>query len=182
MKYTVFLILIVLQLLCQGGMLYAGDGETHRAFRVTSYDLGAIENFQGNGPLASRNFQPLLITSTVADILNSEYERTISFGKTPADVSNISSIALSAQIEATNNISIQGAFGVTRNLWTPELMGDLNGSGWEANLGIIYNFLDNLSYELHFGYMDTGTLFSDRNSYSDVESIIMISNKITLSF
>ena len=80
------------------------------------------------------------------------------------------------------NISLQGALGVTRNLWTPELMGDLNGASWEANLGVIYKFLDKLSYELHFGYMDTGTLFSDRSSYSDVESIIMISNKISLSF
>ena len=180
MKKIVLLILIVL--LCQGGMVYADNLETHRAFRVTSYDLGAIENFQGKGPIASRKFQPLLITSTVADILNDEYERTVSLGGTSTGVPNISSIALSGQLDATKNITLQGAFGVTRNLWTPELMGDLNGSSWEANLGVIYKFLNNLSYELHFGYMDTGNLFSDRNSYSDVESIIMISNKITLSF
>ncbi len=163
-------------------MLYADDSKTHRAFKVTSYDLGAIENFQGNGPIASRNFQPLLITSTVADILNNQHERTVSLGETSNNVSNISSIALSAQLDATNNISLKGAFGVTRNLWTPELMGDLSGSSWEANLGVIYKFLNKLSYELHFGYMDTGNLFTDRNSYSDVESIIMISNKISLSF
>jgi hypothetical protein len=182
MKNIIFLIMLVLLLVCQSGMLYANDSETHRAFKVTSYDLGAIENFQSKGPLASRNFQPLLITSSVADILNSEFEKTVSSGKTLGDVSNISSVALSAQIDATKNISLQGAVGVTRNLWTPELMGDLKGSSWEANLGVIYNFLDNLSYELHFGYMETGAIFSDRNSYSDVESIIMISNKITLSF
>ena len=180
MKNIVSLIIIVL--LCQAGMVYANNLETHRAFRVTSYDLGAIENFQGKGPIASRKFQPLLITSTVADILNDDYERTVPLGGTSTDVSNISSIGLSAQLDATKNISLQGAFGVTRNLWTPELMGNLNGSSWEANLGVIYKFLNNLSYELHFGYMETGTLFSDRNSYSDVENIIMISNKITLSF
>lgn len=169
-------------LLCQGSLVHADNLETHRAFRVTSYDLGAIENFQGKGPIASRKFQPLLITSTVADILNDEYERTVSLEGTSTGVSNISSIGLSAQLDATKNISLQGALGVTRNLWTPELIGDLNGSSWEANLGVIYKFLNNLSYELHFGYLDTGNLFSDRNSYSDVESIIMISNKITLSF
>lgn len=182
MKNIILPIVLVLQLLCQGGLLYANDLKTHRAFKVTSYDLGAIENFQGNGPLASRSFQPLLITSTVADILNNEHERTISVEETASNVSNISSIALSARLDATDNISLQGALGVTRNLWTPELMGDLSGSSWEANLGVIYKFLDKLSYELHFGYLDTGNLFSDRNSYSDVESIIMISNKISLSF
>ena len=50
MKNIILPILLVLQLLCQGGMLYADDLKTHRAFKVTSYDLGAIENFQGNGP------------------------------------------------------------------------------------------------------------------------------------
>lgn len=166
----------------QGGEIYAADLETHHAFKVTSYDLGVINNSQAKGSIASRNFQPLLITSTVADVLNNTHERTVSLGKTPTDASNISSIALSAQFDPLTNISLQGAFGVTRNLWTPELMGDLNAASWEADLGVIYKFLNNLSYELHFGYMDTGSLFTDRDSYSDVESIIMISNKITLSF
>ncbi|TKB23829.1 hypothetical protein FCL47_21080 [Desulfopila sp. IMCC35006] len=182
MKNVILPILLVLQFLCGGSVLYAQDLETHRAFKVTSYDLGAIENFQSNGSAVSRNFQPLLITSTVADILNNEHERTVIGGGMSTGASNVSSIALSTQIDATNNISLQGAFGVTRNLWTPELMGDLNGSSWEANLGVIYRFLNHFSYELHFGYMDTGNVFRDRSSYSNVESIIMISNKITLSF
>lgn len=182
MKNVILPIVIVLQLFCWGGLLYAQDLETHRAFKVTSYDLGAIENFQGNGSAVSRNFHPLLITSTVADILNNEYEQTVIAGNSASSVSNVSSLAMSAQFDATNHISLQGAFGVTRNLWTPELMGDLNGASWEANLGVIYRFLNHFSYELHFGYMDTGNVLRDRNSYSNVESIIMISNKITLSF
>ena len=184
MKVIIPVILFTIQLICFSHPLYAGDITTHRAYRVTSYDLGAFQDVQGNNVLpSSRNFQPLLITSTLADILNSEQQRTAFQGNgTASGTSNISSIALSGQIDATDKISLQGAFGVTRNLWSPELMGSLNGSSWEADLGVIYRFLNNLSYELHFGYMDTGNLFSDRNSYSDVESIIMISNKISLSF
>jgi hypothetical protein len=30
--------------------------------------------------------------------------------------------------------------------------------------------------------MDTGDLFSDKSTYADVESIIMISNRLTMSF
>ena len=164
-------------------MLYAEDLSTHHAYKVTSYNLGAIQGLQSNGPLnQSRDFKPLIITNTTSDILNSEHERTVSFDETAPHPSNISNITLSAQFDATNNISLQGSFGLTRNLWTPDLMGSMNGSSWEANLGVIYKLLNNLSYELHFGYMDTGDLFSNRSSYSDVENIIMISNQLSLSF
>jgi hypothetical protein len=182
-KIIVFHILIVLQLFLQSGTLYAADLNAHSAYKVTSYNLGAIQDPQGNPALnQSRDFNPLLITNTTADVLNSEHQRTISLDDTAPDSSNINSIALSAQFDATQKISLQGAFGVTRNFWTPDLRGSVNGSSWEANLGVIYKLLNNLSYELHFGYMDTGDLFNDRSSYSDVENIIMISNQLSLSF
>ena len=182
-KSTVFQILILLQLILQSNTLYGADLSGHSAYKVTSYNLGAIQGLEGIPPLnQSPNFNPLLITNSAADILTSEHERPGSFDETASHSSNVSSIALSAQFDATKNISLQGAFGVTRNLWTPDLMGGVNGSSWEANLGVIYKLLNNLSYELHFGYMDTGDLFSNRNSYSDVENIIMISNQISLSF
>ena len=182
-KNIIFPIFAALLLIFQSGVLYGADLSTHRAYRVTSYNLGAIQGFQDSAILQqSRNFNPLLITNTTADILNSEHERTVSLDDTMVHSSSINSIALSAQFDATNNISFQGALGMTRNLWTPDLMGSVNGTSWEANLGVIYKLLNNLSYELHFGYMDTGDLFNDRSSYSDVENIIMISNQLSLSF
>jgi len=182
-KSTVFQILIILQLIIQSGTLYGADLNGHSAYKVTSYNLGAIQGLQGNSTLKqSDDFNPLIITNSAADILTSENDRTGSFDETSSHNPNVSSIALSAQFDATKNISLQGAFGVTRNLWTPDLMGGVNGSSWEANLGVIYKLLNNLSYELHFGYMDTGDLFSNRSSYSDVENIIMISNQLSLSF
>lgn len=167
----------------QGISLAADDLSTHNAYRVTSYNLGAILEVQDDGRLnQSRDFKPLLITGTATDILNSEHEGTVSWDETTSHSTNINGIALSAQYDATQKISVHGAFGFTRNLWTPDSIEYENESSWEANLGIIYNFLGNLSYELHFGYLDTGDLFNDRSSYSDVESIIMISNQLSLSF
>ena len=178
-----FKLLIALLLILHSGTLYGADLDGHSAYKVTSYNLGAIEGLEGNSTLnQSRDFNPLLITNSAADILNNKQERTVSFDETAPHSSNVSSIALSAQFDATNKISLQGAFGLTRNLWTPDLMDSVNGASWEANLGVIYKLLNNLSYELHFGYMDTGDLFSNRNSYSDVENIIMISNQLSLSF
>ncbi len=181
-KHRVLPIIIALQLICGTSLLSAQDLSTHRAYKVTSYNLGALQNYEntGDAPVLPNSI-PLLITGGATDILNSEHQKTVSLSGQP-ETSGLRGIALSGEFDATNNISIQGAFGVTRNLWSPDLMDGINGSSWEANLGIIYKLLNNISYELHFGYMDTGKLFTNRGSYSDVENVIMISNQLTLSF
>lgn len=183
MKSIILPAIIAILLSFQSGIVFGEDNYTHSAYRVTSYDLGSLKGFANRGmsPI-SDNSSPLFITEATADALSSEEQITVSLGDTEPDILGISSIALSAQFNATDKISIQGSFGVTRNLWTPDLADSLNGSSWEANLGIIYKLLNNLSYELHFGYMDTGDLFIDQSSYSDVENIIMINNKLSLSF
>ena len=79
------------------------------------------------------------------------------------------------------DLSLHGAIGITKNRWEAALDPNYQ-SGWEANLGIIYKFFNNLSYEVHFGYMEPGDLFRESNAYSGVESIIMINNKLTMSF
>jgi len=175
-KRTAIPLFIILHLLWGPALLSAQDLSTHHAYKVTSYNLGAFQGSQTTG-----EGKPLLITGGAADILNSEHQKTVALSEDSTS-SSLSSIALSAEFEATDNISIQGAFGVTRNLWSPDLIGGVSGSSWEANLGIVYKLLNNISYELHFGYMDTGKLFTDRSSYTDVENIIMISNQLTLSF
>jgi hypothetical protein len=181
-KYIIFIIVFGLQVMWQSGMLYAEESSSHRAYKITTYILGDISDFQeaGTGDKAE-DFTPLMITGSTADILGSEYATTVSPGDTGERPSNIKSIALSAEFDATDKISLLGAVGVTRNLWSPDVSGSLNGA-WEANLGVVYKLLDNISYELHFGYMETGDLFNNRSSYSDVESIIMMNNRLTLSF
>ncbi len=181
-KFAVF-ILAISSFFCQISPSYADGKATHSAYKVTSYNLGAILDNQGNG--ISRyltDFKPLLITSTASDILNSEHVGKVFIGEAAAPVSNTSGIALGATFDATQKISVQGTFGVTHNLWAPDSLNYENESSWEANLGVIYKLVRNLSYELHFGYMDTGKLFNDRSSYTNVESIIMISNQLTMSF
>lgn len=184
MKYL-FVIPVCMLLLVVGlsSQVYAEDASSHRAYRVTSYHLGTLVDVaEDTMQQEPSGFKPLLITSTVTDILQSELESTVTWIDPFSTGSNTKGIALSAQIDATDKISLQGVFGVTRNLMTGDTAAYENESSWEANLGIIYKFLGNLSYELHFGYMDTGDLFSDRSSYTDVENIIMISNQLSMSF
>jgi hypothetical protein len=156
---------------------------THHAYRVTSYNLGAILDFHKKNSLFEiGNYNPLMITSTTSDILNSEYNPSVSWGETVPHTASSKGVALSAQFNATEKISLQGAFGIHRNLWTPYNVDYENESSWEANLGFIYKLVNNLSYEIHFGYMNTGDLFTNQSSYSDVENIIMVSNQLTMSF
>ncbi|OGR17837.1 MAG: hypothetical protein A2X81_16730 [Desulfobacterales bacterium GWB2_56_26] len=174
-------LLTVFLILSHGLSGYAEEVTTH-VYKVTSYNLGALVD-QGNLEKSrfSQDYSPLLITGSAADIFNSEHKETVSLGET-TNPSSINGFALSASFDATQRISLQGAFGLTRNLWAPDSINYESESSWEANLGIIYKLLDNLSYELHFGYMDTGDIFTDRSSYTDVENIIMISNKLTMGF
>ncbi len=161
----------------------AQDIRTHNVYKVTSYNLGAILDMQ-NTPKKrfSTDFNPLLITNSASDIFNNEHEGTVSWVETDSHTVNTRGVAVAAQFNATRNFAVLGAFGVTRNLWAPDSINYENESSWEANLGMIYNLLGNLSYEIHFAYMDTGDLFTERSSYSDVESIIMVSNRLTMSF
>jgi hypothetical protein len=65
--------------------------------------------------------------------------------------------------------------------WDSESADNLQSS-WEANIGVVYNFFNSLAYEVHFGYMDTGDIFQEVDTYSEIDSIIMISNQLTLRF
>ncbi|MFT5700293.1 MAG: hypothetical protein ACI8ZB_003167 [Desulforhopalus sp.] len=182
MRSTTLTIHIFLICLLSASVCHAKD-RTHHAYKVTSYNLGAILDFHKKSSLfETGNFNPLMITSTTSDILNSELQPSVSWVETISHNSSSKGIAFSAQYEATDKISFQGAFGITRNLWTPDNVEYENESSWEANLGFIYKLVNNLSYELHFGYMDTGALFNNQSSYSDVENIIMVSNQLSMSF
>lgn len=174
-------LLSIFLLLSQGLSGYAEEVSTS-VYKVTSYNLGALVD-PGNMEKFrfSQDYSPLLITGSAADIFNSEHKETVSLGET-TNFANINGFALSATLDATQRFSLQGAFGITRNLWAPDSINYESESSWEANLGIIYKLLDNLSYELHFGYMDTGDIFTDRSSYTDVENIIMINSKLTMGF
>ncbi len=182
-KQFVYILAIVLAVFSYSNGM-SEEIQTHSAYKVTSYNLGAILDMQ-DAPTKkkfSHNFSPLLITNSTSDILDNEHEGSVSWVETDSHTANTRGIAVAAQFNATRNFALLGAFGLTKNLWAPESMNYENESSWEANLGVMYRLLNNLSYEIHFAYMDTGDLFTERSSYSDIESIIMVSNRLTMSF
>ena len=144
-----------------------------------SFDYDAVSESESGLLFETSRFKPLMITSSATDI----------FGEDPFGSSFSSQVtgtaphgfAIAAEYLPTPTLAFHGAIGVTSVAWDSQSANDLQSS-WEANIGVVYNFYNSLAYEVHFGYMDTGDLFQQVDTYSGVESIIMISNQLTLSF
>ena len=170
------LIISTLLIIC-GSVAYAGAAnlEGHMKYTIVSYSF----NIDGNEALID-NDQTLLITGSNRDLLNESMKNSSDYGiadsKPTTDI-----FALSAEFAATPEISLHGALGFSKNKKDFTFDPEYNAS-WEANVGIIYKLFNNIRYEVHFGYMETGDLFKEKNSYTDVESIIMISNQLSMSF
>lgn len=154
----------------------AANLDGHMQYRITSYSLS---DGRGGDSSITTDLGPLLITGSTASFLDDSSYFTTNLLEDPQQATDI--FALSADFLATPDLSVRGAFGIAKNQWRSILDPDYE-AGWEANLGVIYNVFNNISYEIHFGYMDTGDLFKERAKYTDVENIIMISNKLTMSF
>lgn len=179
MKLRNTLICYSIALLSLPAIGVAGEMSTHSVYRVTSYNFNDFNDLKSGEIDTVKQKNPLMITGSQTDILTDLNLDNSSFSAS-AKSSATSSFAVSAQYAPTSKIALQGAIGMTKSDWEP---GSLeNHSSWEANLGIIYNLFNNVSYGVHFGYMDTGDVYKRRSSYSDVESVIMVSNQLTLSF
>jgi hypothetical protein len=144
-----------------------------------TFDYDAVSESESGLKLETSLFKPLMITDSTSDIFGLDPFTT---GLTsPTSKAAPHGFAVAAEYLATPNLAFLGAIGVTKGNWDADAALETESS-WEANLGVVYNFFNSLSYQVHFGYMDTGDLFEEVNTYSDIEAIIMISNQLTLSF
>lgn len=178
MKLTFSIIFALTIFLVSAACASAANLDGHMQYRIVSYSFSNTELLDTLG-----DFHPeesLLITGTSLGLLNDDLKNSSDYGI--ADAQPITDIfAVSADFAATSDLSLQGTLGFSKNqkdfTYDPEY-----NTSWEANLGIIYRLFNNIRYEVHFGYMETGDLFRDANTYTDEESVIMISNKLSMSF
>jgi hypothetical protein len=160
----------------------AADLSNHELYKIVTYSFNNSNNIDETGAVKKLNrFDPLMITRTKADIMSVKPNETDQFtfntGKTLAQ-----GFAVSADFHATQSLAFRGVIGITKSGMDASMKSTDFDSSWEANLGVVYKLFNNFSYELHFGFMDTGDIFKKNNAYSDVESIVMISNQLTMSF
>ncbi|MEE4165353.1 MAG: hypothetical protein V2I35_05100 [Desulfocapsaceae bacterium] len=150
-------------------------------YRITgfSFDTDAVIESDSGLQFESSRFKPLMITNSAADILIGDpFVDSIS---PQTSKSTPHGFAVAAEYLATPSLAFHGAIGVTKGNWDAEAALTTESS-WEANIGVVYNFFNSLSYEVHFGYMDAGDVFKQSDTYTDIDSIIMISNQLTMSF
>jgi hypothetical protein len=176
MKLTVLTITALLIIAGDVVCATAANLDGHMKYTIVSYSF----NIDGTETLIDDNSQELLITHSQRDLLNDSMKNSKDFGiadsKPTTDI-----LAMSAEFSATPELSLHGALGISKNKQDFTFDPEYNAS-WEANVGVIYKLFNNIRYEVHFGYMETGDLFKEKNSYTDVESIIMISNQLSMSF
>jgi hypothetical protein len=174
------LIVVATVVLFAVGETLANDAKPgHEVYRVTYYDLGTLLTPDESKLLPSIQSVPLMIMGSTADIFTNENLGLGSFSY--QDEKNPLGMVLSAEFAPTETIRIIGSFGMAKSPGSIDFSTE-NQSAWEANVGLAYTFFGNLSYQMSLGYMDTGDLFTERSSFSDVEQILMISNSISLSF
>lgn len=152
----------------------AQESIDYSAYKISSYYFGD-SNTQSEEVLAgSLQASPMIIGNGQQDIIGSSFEQEKIID--PSAASN--TMAVAAEFNATENLTVQGAFGITKTASA----NNPTHSSWEANLGVIYKFYNNLSYGVHFAYMDTGDMFQQYDMYNDEDRVILISNQLTLSF
>lgn len=119
-----------------------------------------------------------ILTGTQSDIF-AEGDLADNFS-TEVRQAGIDGIAFIADYKATPRLELHTAFGAANADKTPLNYDDYYG--WEANMGIGYKILDNLTYEVHLGYMATGDFFQKGDDEADTEDISIITQHLTMKF
>ncbi len=172
------IILLIFTWVISASIVNAEDLSGHQPYKIITFNLS--KGLNGEQINSTDGFHSLLITGSKTDIIETTPFHIDEFG-TGNFRSQTSGFTVEADFKATSKISLHGALGVTKNEWDAAETPNYDSS-WEANLGVIYRLFNNLSYEVHFGYMDPGDLFKQSDTYDSVESIIMVSNQLTMSF
>gem|GEM_PF-833326 len=162
----------------------SGEGLERGEYRVLAYTLsdGSSNASSGNSPGKSVSFHSLYISSEAMNtVLNREDLYLNSPHVNINKKNNYQGFALKTAYAPTSNITFHSSIGLTDNLQAQD-RDYTERIGWEVDLGIAYKFLNNFAYEVHFGYMDTGELFKESSSYTDVDNITIVVNKLTMSF
>lgn len=146
---------------------------------------GDVENALGSAGTGTE-FEPLyILTGRTAGMLNNDFWAKQTVGGNGAYTATMSgagvqAFVLSANYAVSNALSLHGAIGYAEA--DEETAGYDDEYGWEYNIGAAYKLLDNLTYEAHFGYLDTGDYFKAGNAATNTENVYMLSHHLTMTF
>lgn len=140
---------------------------------------GDTENALGTSGTGEK-FEPLyILTGRHTGMLNNDIFSTHTAGMSTAGVH---AIVAAADYAVSKDLTLHGAIG-----WAQadeeQSAGQDDEYGWEYNVGAAYKLLDNLTYEAHFGYLDTGDFFNGAGNTPDVtENVYLLTHSLTMTF
>jgi hypothetical protein len=93
----------------------------------------------------------------------------------------VNCLGVRADYAASDKLSLHGAIAYG---WADKELADNQDDsyGIEYNIGAAYKLLDNLTYEAHFGYLDTGDFFQYGADDISAESVYLVSNHLSMKF
>ena len=156
----------------------ANGGDITNALNYTG-----VPQAQGTGD----QFEPLyILTGRSTGILNTD----IYSGRTAsASAAGMHCIVAAADYAVSNQLTLHGAVGwakADQNVMVDgagQLFATNNDTyGWEYNVGAAYKLLDNLTYEAHFGYLDTGNYFNTNSSTDIYKNVYILTHSLTMTF
>lgn len=142
-----------------------------------STDIENALGTTGTGDL----FEPLyILTGRHTGMLNNDMFNGYTNGMS---TSGVQAFILAADYKVSDRLSLHGAIGYAE-ADEVQIAGQDDEYGWEYNIGAAYKLLDNLTYEAHFGYLDTGDYFKTDAALNDsnTENVYMLSHSLTMTF
>jgi hypothetical protein len=158
-------------------MYFYASGQDRNA---TAANGGDIENALGANGTGDR-FAPLyILTGRHTGMLNNDI---FSGQTTVMSRDGVHAVVLAADYAVSNRLTLHGAIGWAK---ADEVnIADKDDEyGWEYNLGAACKLLDNLTYEAHFGYLDTGDYFKSDTTLNDsqAEKVYILTHSLTMTF
>ncbi|MBU1417773.1 MAG: hypothetical protein KKD01_09980 [Proteobacteria bacterium] len=141
----------------------------------TDKDDDAYSRSSGTGA----DFEPLyVLTGSKTSILNNDMGSDNPYG-VAARAAGAHGFVAAADFQATEKLGLHGAFGYVYA--ADEMAGYENDYGYEFDAGASYKLLDNLTYNLHFGYLSTGDFFK-MGTNVETNDITLLYNNLSMTF
>ena len=164
-----------------GAMAFYAEGQGTDPHEISSAlnPTGGNTTTPGNSSVGTGDlFEPFyVLTGKHTGILNNNL-----FDKYTLTASNAGARAAGvyANYAVSDKMTVHGAVGYAaadkKNTFRE------SDYGWEYDLGMAYKLLDNLTYEAHFGFLDTGDFFNGPSTTDTTKNIYVLSHSLTMTF
>lgn len=171
-----------------------GPATVGAAVAYTSGDNNAADGDYDVGPASGLDFQPMYIVyGPLSNGLNTTagtgekagFSNTAGnqFGAPDATATGSLAYLVYADFAPMPQLALHGAIGYAEADEINTALYQDEELGWEFDLGMKYQIMNNLAYELHLGYLWVGDFFKGTaaNNYSE-DDVYQIDHNLTLSF